>query len=72
MRVTKSPKAHIMDHDALKKLSNFSFAWHRCRGFLGEGVEKEEFPTSSKIFLKTIKNPFPRTWDSIHHKTRDR
>ena len=25
-RVTKSPKARIMDHGELKKLSNFSFA----------------------------------------------
>ena len=42
-RVTKSQKVHISSHDVLQKFHNINFAWHRSRGFLRDGVEKQEF-----------------------------
>ena len=42
-RVTKSQKVHISNHDVLQKLHNINFAWHRSRGFLREGLKKQEF-----------------------------
>ena len=66
-RVTKNQKVQISSHDQLRKLHNINFTWHRSLGFLRERVEKQEFPPSPVTFFKTIKNPFPRTWESIDH-----
>ena len=50
-KITKSQKVHISSHDVLQKLHNINFAWHSSRGFLREGVEKQEFSPSSISFF---------------------
>ena len=50
-RVTKSQKVHISSHNELQELHNINFPGHRSRGFLREGLEKQEFPTSRVTFL---------------------
>ena len=57
--VTKSQKVDISSHDELQKVHNISLAWHRFRGFLREGVVKQEFPISPVTFLKNNQKLFP-------------
>ena len=45
-RETKNQKVHISSHDVFWKLHNINFAWHRSRGFLKVGVEKQKFSFS--------------------------
>ena len=58
-RVTKSQKVHISSHDKLQKLRNVNFSGHMSRGFLREGLEKQEFPPSSVTFFKNNQKSFP-------------
>ena len=58
-RVTKSQKVHISSHDKLQKLRNINFSGHMSRGFLREGLEKQEFPPSSVTFFKNNRKSFP-------------
>ena len=58
-RVTKSQKVHISSHDKLQKLRNINFSGHMSRGFLREGLEKQEFPPSSVTVFKNNQKSFP-------------
>ena len=58
-RVTKSQKVHISSHDELQKLYNINSPGHRSQGFLREGLDKQEFPTSLVTFYKNKQKPFP-------------
>ena len=58
-RVTKRQKVHISSHDKLQMLHNINFSGHRLRGFLREGLEKQEFSPSSVTFLKNYQKSFP-------------
>ena len=58
-RVTKSQKVHISSHDKLQKLRNINFSGHMSRGFLREGLEKQEFPPSFVTFFKNNQKSFP-------------
>ena len=58
-RVTNSQKVHSSSHDKLQKLDNINFPIHRSRGFLREGLEKQEFPPSPVTFFKNNQKPFP-------------
>ena len=55
---TKSQKVQTLSHDALQKLLNFEFAWHRSQNFLREEVEKQELPPSPIIFFENDKKLF--------------
>ena len=57
-RVTKSQKVQISSHDVLQKLHNVGFAWHRSRGFLGEGIEKQKFSPFPINFLENNQKSF--------------
>ena len=57
-KVTKSQKVHISTCDILKNLQNIGFAWHRSGGFLGEGVERHEFPPSTINCFENNQKPF--------------
>ena len=56
---TKSQKVQISSHDALQKLHNFDFAWHRSQDFLREEVEKQELSPSPINFFENNKKLFP-------------
>ena len=58
-RVTKSQKVHISSHDKLQKLHNINFPGYGSRGFLREGLEKQECPPSPITFLKNNQKRFP-------------
>ena len=57
-RVTKSQKVDLSSHDKLQNIHNINFPGHRSRGFLREGLEKQEFPPSPVTFLKNNQKPF--------------
>ena len=58
-RVAKSQKVHISSHDKLQKLHNINFPGYGSRGFLREGLEKQECPPSPITFLKNNQKRFP-------------
>ena len=58
-RVTKSQKVHISSHDKLQKLHNINFPGYGSRGFLREGLEKQECPPSPITFLKNNQKRCP-------------
>ena len=61
-RVTESQKVHVSSHDDLQKHHNINFSEHRSRGFLREGLEKQEFLPFLVPFFKNNRKTFP--WDS--------
>ena len=63
---TKSQKVQISSHDALQKLHNFDFAWHRSQDFLREEVEKQELPPSPINFFWEQKKALFLEFGSIY------
>ena len=55
---TKNQKVQISSGNALQKLNNFDFAWHRFQDFLREEVEKQELPPSPINFFDNNKKLF--------------
>ena len=56
-RVTKGQKVH-QSSNVLQKLHNIDFVRHNSRGFLIEGVEKQEFPAFPINFFENNQKPF--------------